>query len=163
MENTMDNAPRRGRPPLDRANKDPMANELAPSETTGRRRRGKVGGHALKLSAPTREGFVRRWVNDDNMRIAQADDLAYDFVTDASAQSSDVGSRISRQVGTKANGEPLRAYLMETPVSEYQAGLAEKEAVSSQIDDAMTAIVDEKGQRVPGSEQIGQVSIKRDS
>ena len=159
MENT---ANRRGRPPLDRTNKDPMAGELAPSETAGRRRRGKVGGHALKLSAPVRAGFVRRWVNDDDMRIAQAHDLAYDFVTDASAQTSDVGSRISRQVGTKANGEPLRAYLMETPDEEYRAGLIEKEAVSSQIDDAMTRIVDEHGKSVPVSEQTGQVSIQRD-
>ena len=153
---------RRGRPPVDRTDKDITKSELAPSATPGRRRRGKVGGHALKLDAPVKPGFVRRWVNDNDMRIAQANDLAYDFVTDDNAQTTDVGSRISRLVGTKANGEPLRAYLMETPVEEFRAGLAEKEAVASQIDEAMHAIVDEQGQRVPGSEQTGQVSIQRD-
>jgi len=110
----------------------------------------------------TLSSWMHRWVNDNDMRIAQAGDLAYDFVTDPDAKSTDVGSRISRQVGTKANGEPLRAYLMETPDEEYRAGLAEKEAVTRQIDDAMTRIVDEHGKSVPVTEQTGQVSIQRD-
>lgn len=127
-----------------------------------RRRRASVGGHAMKLQAPTRAGYVRRWVNDADNRIAEMEELAYDFVEDPSIKSTGEGSRVSRLVGTKANGEPLRAYLMETPEEEFRAGLDEKEAHLRQIDDAMTRIADESGQTVPQSGQYGQVSIHRE-
>ena len=159
MENT--EPKRRGRPPLSQ-NGDVLAGNLDAPEARKRRRRATVGGHTLKLQAPTRSGFVRRWVNDEGNRIANAEDLAYDFVLDTSIQGSGEGSRVSRLVGTKANGEPLRAYLMETPVEEYGAGLADKEAVNRQIDDAITAGVDHTGQIAPSGEQYGEGSIKRD-
>lgn len=136
--------------------------EVATEASTKRRRRASVGGHALKLTAPAREGYSRRWVNDQDNRIASAQELAYDFVTDPSIQTSDAGSRISRLVGTKANGEPLRAYLMETPNELYAEGVAEKEAHNAQIDQAITAGVDHTGQLAPSGEQYGQGSIKRD-
>lgn len=154
------NPVRRGRPPVREKTATEAENLSTPR--VGRRRRASVGGHALKLSAPVREGYVRRWVNDDGNRLAQASELAYDFVEDSAIQSSGEGSRVSRLVGTKANGEPLRAYLMETPVEEYRAGAEEKEAHLKQIDDAMHAIVDEAGKRVPQSEQTGRVSIQQD-
>jgi len=151
---------RRGRPPV----KDKTATESADMSVKlpGRRRRASVGGHALKLKAPEREGYIRRWINDKDNRLADAQELAYDFVTDSAIQSTGEGSRVSRLVGTKANGEPLRAYLMETPAEEYRAGIAEKEAHLQEIDAAMHAIVDETGKPVPKSEQTGQVSIKHD-
>lgn len=145
---------RRGRPPL--------SENAIEVPKVGRRRRASVGGHALKLQAPARDGFVRRWVNDDGNRIAMAEELAYDFVEDQSIQTTDTGSRVSRLVGTKANGEPLRAFLMETPVEEYQAGAKEKEAVNRQIDEAITRGVDSTGQLAPEGEQYGEGSIKRD-
>lgn len=153
---------RRGRPPM---NGDTMTAEAAPIDSAApakRRRRSSVGGHNLKLLAPGRAGFVRRWVNDDGNRIANAQELAYDFVTDQSIQTTDTGSRISRLVGTKANGEPLRAFLMETPEDEYRSGLDEKEAVNRQIDEAITRGVDSTGQLAPSEEQYGEGSIKRD-
>lgn len=150
---------RRGRPPMNADAAEAVNVDGAPPK---RRRRASVGGHALKLEAPTRPGFIRRWVNDDNNRIAKADDLAYDFVTDTSIQGTGEGSRVSRLVGTKANGEPLRAYLMETPVEEYQAGLAEKEAINRQIDDTITRGEDSTGQLAPEGERYGAGSITRD-
>lgn len=127
-----------------------------------RRKRGSVGGFKKKLDAPERKGYVRRWVNDDGNRLAEMGELAYDFVSDTSIKSSDAGSRISRLVGTKANGEPLRAYLMETPEKEYQAGVDEKEAQLKEIDEAMHRLVNEQGQTAtPSAEQYGQVSINR--
>ena len=151
---------RRGRPPVGEKTAA-EAQDLTP-KLVGRRRRASVGGHALKLGAPTRPGYVRRWVNDHDNRIAHAQELAYDFVEDTAIQSTGDGSKVSRLVGTKANGEPLRAYLMETPVEEFQAGLDEKEAHVKAIDDAMNTIVDEAGKPVPMSEQTGRVSIQRD-
>lgn len=163
---------RRGRPPktafeaqaeMERPTASERQAEVEAAAPPKRRRRASVGGHALKLQAPQRPGFVRRWVNDDGNRIANAEELAYDFVHEPGAQSTDVGSRVSRLVGTKANGEPLRSYLMETPEEEYRAGQDEKEAHLRQIDEAMTRIVDETGQTaMPKDQQYGHVSIKRD-
>jgi hypothetical protein len=151
---------RRGRPPLH--DNPPVQVPTGETVSPGRRRRASVGGHALKLTAPEKPGFVRRWMNDSGNRIAQAEDLAYEFVSDPSIKSTDEGSRVSRVVGTQANGEPLRAYLMETPVEEYRAGLEEKERHNSQIDEAIRSGVDSTGQLGPATETYGQGSIKRD-
>lgn len=151
---------RRGRPPLAQA--DTADTHEMPTAPTKRRRRASVGGHSLKLQAPPRAGFTRRWVNDYGNGIANAEELAYDFVLDTSIQGTGEGSRVSRLVGTKANGEPLRAYLMETPNEEYQAGQKEKEAHNRQIDDAIKQGVDSTGQLAPSGEQYGQGSISRD-
>ena len=127
-----------------------------------RRRRASVGGHAAKLSAPQRDGHSRRWFNDDANRIAEADELGYDFVTDNGIKTSSPGSRVSRLVGTKANGEPLHAFLMETPNELYAEGAAEKEAHNRQIDDAIKAGRDSTGQ-MSSNETYGQGSIKSGS
>jgi hypothetical protein len=153
-------SPRRGRPPL--AEKSAIEAQALDRPLVGKRRRASVGGHSLKLTAPVREGFVRRWVNDDGNRIADAEELAYEFVSDPAIKSSGEGSRVSRLVGTKANGEPLRAYLMETPVEEYQAGLREKAEHNAKIDEAIRRGVDPTGQIGPESETYGQGSIQQD-
>lgn len=126
-----------------------------------RRRRSSVGGHALKLDAPTRPGFKRRWFNDEGNRLADAHALGYDPVHDPNVQTSDVGSGISRLVGTKANGEPLRAYLMETPDELYAEGMAEKEARNRLVDDSIIAGRDSTGQ-MSSRETYGHGEIKRD-
>lgn len=134
-------------------------NDLEAQAKPGRRRRASVGGAAMKLAAPQREGFVRRWVNDDNNRLARAEELAYDFVTDTGIASSDTGTRISRLVGTKANGDPLRAYLMETPAEEYAIGVAEREADHRQIEAAIIAGRDSTG-KLGDEAQYGHGEIK---
>jgi len=136
----------------------------APETTTEpgkRRRRASVGGHALKLSAPARPGYTRRWFNDDGNRIADAEELAYEHVHEAGIKTSGPGTRISRLVGTKANGEPLHAFLMETPDELFAEGVAEKEAHNRQIDDAIIAGRDSTGQ-MSSNETYGQGSIQRD-
>lgn len=132
-----------------------------PDGPVARRRRSSVGGHALKLDAPTRPGFKRRWFNDEGNRLADAHALGYDPVHDTSVQTSDVGSGISRLVGTKANGEPLRAYLMETPDELYAEGMAEKEARNRLVDDSIAAGRDSTGQ-MSSHDTYGQGSIQRD-
>ena len=132
------------------------AAKSAPS--TARRRRKKIGEFALKLAAPQREGEKRRWVNDDGNRLAECRELGYEFVSETGIQTADPGSRISRLVGTKANGEPLHAYLMETPDELYAQGEAEKEAANRLIDEAITAGRDSTGRM--DEHQYGQGSIK---
>lgn len=151
---------RRGRPPVEQETAQETANET-PVPKGQRRRRSTSGANALKLSAPTRQGYTRRWVNDDGNRLAGADELAYDFVHEAGITSSDPGTRISRLVGTKANGEPLRAYLMETPDELYAEGVAEKEARARKTDEAIAAGRDLDGQHQSDG-YAGQGSITRD-
>jgi hypothetical protein len=98
-------------------------------------------------------------MNDDGNRIADAEELGYSHVSDTGIKSSGPGSVVSRLVGTKANGEPLSAFLMETPDELYAEGLAEKEAHSRQIDDAIKAGRDSTGQ-MSSSETYGHGSIK---
>ena len=149
---------RRGRPPLSVE----AEAEQQPIPKSSRRRRASVGAASLKLSAPTREGYTRRWVNDDANNLAEKQELAYEFVTETGITSSDPGSRISRLVGTKANGEPLRAYLMETPNELYAEGVAEKEAHNRQIDEAIAAgNPTEDSHNIPHREIYGEGSIRR--
>jgi len=136
--------------------------ETAGADATPRRQRRPrmgTGGHQLRLAAPTRKGETRRWVNDDGNRIAEMQDLGYAFVTETGIQTDAPGSRISRRVGTKANGEPLHAYLMETPDELYAQGVAEKEAHARSIDEAIRAGRDSTG-RLPPDESYGHGSIK---
>lgn len=154
--------PARAAVPAPPANPDlPNVGTPAP-EPTQRRRRASVGGHALRLNAPQKEGWTRRWMNDDGNRIAVAGELGYSNVSDTGIKSSGPGSVVSRLVGTKANGEPLSAFLMETPDELYAEGLSEKEAHNRQIDDAIKAGRDSTGQMSPEApeETYGQGSIK---
>jgi len=156
---------RRGRPP--KAAASPVQAEVRamaaePAAPPKRRRRASVGGHAMKLDAPTRPGFVRRFFNDMGNRLATALELGYEFVEDTGIKTDDPSSRINRLAGTQPNGAPLKTYLMETPDELYAEGEAEREAHNRQIDDAITAGVDSTGQLGPKSETYGQGSIERD-
>lgn len=151
--------------PVQQAAPEPQQAEVLVETPDGgvkvRRRRASVGGHALKLDAPTRPGFKRRWFNDEGNRLADADALGYDPVHDPNVETSDIGSGISRLVGTKANGEPLRAYLMETPDELYAEGMAEKEARNRLVDEAIVSGFDSTGQ-MSSRETYGHGEIKRD-
>lgn len=106
-----------------------------------RRKRTPVGGIALKLDAPKREGYVRRFVNGDPARIQELQELGYTFVGEKAGQDAarteGLGSRISRHAGKLDSGAPMQAFLMETPVSEYEIGVVEKEDRLKPFEDAL--------------------------
>lgn len=165
--------PNKAKPAPTRAPRQPVAEtpavaaaaaQPATAEAPTRRRRASVGGHALKLTAPSKPGFTRRWFNGDGNRIADAGELGYSHVSDTAIKTSGPGSVVSRLVGTKANGEPLSAFLMETPDELYAEGIAEKEAHNRLIDDAIRAGRDSTGQMSPEAPQetYGHGSIKSD-
>lgn len=158
----MTDQPRRRRVPqtTESGATSPAAGEGAvkAAPSTSRRRRKTVGGFNDKLAAPLREGETRRWVNDDGNRIAECRELGYEFVSETGIQTADPGSRISRLVGTKANGEPLHAYLMETPDELFAQGVAEQEAANRLIDESIAAGRDSTGRM--DEHQYGQGSIK---
>lgn len=146
--------------PRRRAVTTPVADAIEQPKTAKRRRRAKIGVFGLKLTAPQRDGEKRRWVNDDGNRIAELRELGYDFVSETGIKTSDPGSRVSRLVGTKANGEPLHAYLMETPDELYAQGVEEKEAHNRLIDEAITAGRDLEG-RVENQYGHGSIKVER--
>jgi hypothetical protein len=151
---------------------EPSKSGLSPAGSGGeqsppakRRRRASVGGFVSKLDVPQAtleklraEGKTPRFVNDDVNRLEEVKELGYEFVSDKGVQTSQPGSRISRLVGTKANGEPLHAYLMETPDELFAQGLAEQEAANRLIDESITAGRDSTGRM--DEHQYGHGSIK---
>ncbi len=109
------------------------------------------------LAAPPREGYYRRWVNDDGMRLDSAEDKGYSHVTrgrdaDKSIMSSGSGDNISQVVGTKENGQPLVAYLMETTEKFRNEDSQEKEdAISATEEQISAASIVEKDSLGSGS------------
>ncbi len=124
------------------------AEPTKPDAPARRRKRADVGGQHLKLKAPEREGFYRRWVNDTPGRLAMFQELAYDHVSEQGIKSDGPDSRVRRLVGTQAGGAPQYAYLMETPLAEYQAGIDEKEEARKPFEDAIRRGADPLGQSV---------------
>lgn len=116
---------------------------------THRRRRASTGGFRLKLDAPQREGFVRRWVDDNPARISEMNDLGYDFVQEKAgtgeARTDGLGSRMTRMAGKRDDGSPHQLVLMETPVSEFEVGKAEKEERLKPFEEALRAGADTTG------------------
>jgi hypothetical protein len=82
-----------------------------------------MGGMRLKLSVNgSIEGFHLYWENDDDGAIETLLYAGFEFVAptevqmeSAIVQDSDLGNRISRYVGKKSDGSPLRAYLLKCP------------------------------------------------
>jgi hypothetical protein len=161
---------RRGRPPNPaiqaQLHKQPEAPATSPAKPEAeaksptRRRRASVGGHATKLHAPERPGFVRRWCNDQGNRIADMEDLGYSVVSDLGIETHSPGSVASRRVGIAADGSGLKAILMETPDELYAEGIAEREALHRQVDQAIVTGADPTGQMTSSDGAYGHGSIK---
>lgn len=126
-----------------------MVNPDMTQEKTTRRRRAPVGGFRTKLDAPQRPGYVRRWVDDNPVRINEMRDLGYDFVQEQAAtgakRTDGLGSRISRMAGKRDDGSPHHLVLMETPAEEYALGTQEKEERLKPFEDALRAGADTTG------------------
>lgn len=110
-------------------------------EASGRNTRVPLGVARSKLTVAGREGYIRRWVNDAEGRLQNAQDGGYEFVqNDAVAQigdkdidneNRDLGARVSRVVD-KTTGQ--RAYLMEIKADFYQEDQAAKIAKVEETD-----------------------------
>jgi hypothetical protein len=109
-----------------------------------RRQRASVGGFKTRLDAPQARGMVQRWVNDEPGRIQELHTLGYDFA-ERDTRTDGQGTRISRHVGTHANGEPKLAYLMETPTDQYEIGVKEKEERLKPFEEAINRGEDTTG------------------
>ena len=119
-----------------------------------RKKRVPFGVPRMKLKTDQVPGKVRRWINDDVDRLGSAHEGGYEFVEHAqsgSAGSADItirdgmDSRVSKVVGTKADGSPLRAYLMEIDEDWYKEDQEAKQSRVDKTEEALRRGTDETG------------------
>lgn len=117
--------------------------EKAEAKKAARRERVPFGGARMKLSFAEKEGKVRRWINDVGGRCQLAEEGGYNFIHDEGEKigdtaigsgNQDLGTRVSRVVGTNPDGSPQRAYLMEIDKDLYEEDQAEKQERLDVID-----------------------------
>jgi hypothetical protein len=110
--------------------------EVASVDTLPRRERKPFtrkpfGSQEQKLAYPNREGFHRHWFNDEPGRIMKARDAGYEQVHD------DDGRPVNTVVGIGRGGQPLVAFLMETPQEWRDEDMTAQETV---VHDLLTQI-----------------------
>ena len=156
---------RRGRPP-----RQPETEQQAEAGVpkAKRRRRGALEhGGALKLHAPKREGFVRRWVNDKGNRIAELEEIGYTLVEERGIDTDGPGSRVNRLAGTHEGGAPLKTYLMEIPEEYYREDQQDKDEALKEFDREISEGRDPSGEidprhsYRPGEVRHSAISIER--
>lgn len=135
---------------------NPRAARPTGRDGQGRKERVPLGGHRAKLAAPERAGYHRRWINDHGDRIAQATQGGYQFVEDdTEVDETGRGAKRFMTVGTKEDGTPLKAYLMEIRQEFFDE---DQRAKQSKIDDTDAAI--ERGE-VKGAQPQDQDKFYR--
>jgi len=101
-----------------------------------------LGGPKLKLSVRGEiPGYTMYWENDEDGKIEDLLVDGFDFVSPGEvARASDVvadmdlSERISRYVGRREDGSPLRAYLMKCPNELWKAREARSQRQASEWD-----------------------------
>lgn len=130
------------------------ARETREEEAPARRKRIPLGVPRLKLNAPTRPGYVRRWVNDDAGRLDAAQQGGYEYVLGEArpdgVATEGMGAKISRVVGTREGGAPITAYLMEIRKEWYDEDQKAKQAGVNATEEALKRGSDEHG--TPGTD-----------
>lgn len=100
-----------------------------------------------RLEGPSIPGFHLAWINDDGRNLQLALESGYMFVREAtekpeptnrSKRGADMNQWISRYVGTRESGEPMRAFLMALPEELWQDALRESDARSDKLREALT-------------------------
>jgi hypothetical protein len=113
-------------------------------EGEGRNTRVPLGVARLKMAVPEIQGYVPRWVNDDEGRIQQAQMGGYEFVMssevptfgdmDVDNTNRDLGARVSRVVD-RTTGK--KAYLMKIKREFYEEDQREKLKIVNETDQAI--------------------------
>lgn len=124
-------------PPVQRSRKEEIRRER-------RRRSTEIDGFRLRLAIPPEYSkdpdHEYRWVNDDKARVYDLtvrDD--WDVVKADDIDNHHGANSVRRQVGTKANGDPLFAQLVRKPRDFCEEDRAEKQAALDKSMEAVTA------------------------
>ena len=114
-----------------------------------RKKRVGLGTPHRRLSGPKIPGMKTRWINDnwakDPSRIQRALDAGWEFVDregkvigDGSVDGNqDLGSRVSRAVGTNKDGSPIIGYWMAIDKELYDEYQEEKQVEVNKVDAAI--------------------------
>lgn len=112
-----------------------------------RRRRVPLGTQRTKLNVPEDPRFKYHWFIDEPGRVESAVIAAYDFcsatefpeygVDEVLPGNSDLGTKISRVVGSHEDGRPMRAYLMRIPMEYYQEDEQERMQAIDKIEESI--------------------------
>lgn len=119
-----------------------------------------LGVPRAKLSVEQKDpNYAYRWINDKEDRIARALEAGYEFVKrgdtsapgdkDVTPQNTDLGTNVSKVVGTKEGGGPLTAYLMRLKKKFYDE---DQQAKQKYVDATETGIKRGRGLK----DQIGE-------
>jgi hypothetical protein len=121
----------------------------------------------MKMNAPQRPGYVRRWVNDDPGRLDAAQQGGYEFVLGESKSeggaTEGMGQKISRVVGSYDSGNPKTAYLMEIKKEWYDEDQRAKQGNVDLSEAALRRGTDEHGQPGVDGRYIPKSGISIDS
>jgi len=125
----------------------PVARRQSDRPEAKRERPANFGGPRLKLSVIGEiPGFHLYWANDENAEVEQLLYEGFEFVTPDEVrmqshivEDKDVAARVSRFVGTKADGSPLRAYLLKCPDEVWAEREAARYAQADAWDGAIRA------------------------
>ena len=116
------------------------------SEREFRKKRIPFGGGRQKLSVPKVDGYRGYWFNDVGGRIADAINAGYQFIDQqqnlmgvgtALDGNTDLGTLVSKVVGTNEMGQPQRAYLMYIRQDWYREDQKAKDEELKKVDEAI--------------------------
>lgn len=112
-----------------------------------RKERIPLGVSRSRLTVADRDpNYEYRWVKGTAERLSAAESGGYEFVQsgaigkvgeDAQDGNTDIGSRVSRVVGTHADGKPRSDYLMRIPKELYEADQIVKQRDVDKVDEAI--------------------------
>lgn len=155
-----------------------QARQAAERPEAERERPQQFGGLRLKLTVPRDiPGYHLYWANDDG-EVDQLVEEGFDLVrpsemgTEASKRlqrrvvvDEDIADSYSRHVGHKADGTPLRAYLMKIPEQQWEDRQAMKNAQADAYDTAIRrgAVENVEGRYTPHGHEIKLNTRNRES
>jgi hypothetical protein len=147
--------------------------EKEPAHKRRKKSGGPLGGFNSKLSIPKGlipKGKVARWVNDVDNRVQMFFDNGYDFVESTADThvgdglengNTDIGTKVSKIVGSTKTNAPMRAYLMMINEAWYKEDQAKKQEKVDSIDSAIKTPgfgADQKG--LDKSHSYGKIDYK---
>jgi hypothetical protein len=129
-------------PHVSRETSAPREERTETREPAGRQARIPLGVARQKLAYSRREGYVRRWFNDNRNRLSAAEAAGYTFVTE---ERDGRDAKVSQVVGVKEDGSPMAAYLMEIRQEFYNEDQAAKERINAQVDEQLLRRTEPEG------------------